>query len=273
MIGNYVTMPSGLMLPSRVAKAEIDKWNRPKAMDFFAGAGGMSLGTIQGGMEVVAAAESEPGAVVTYMTNLCRYGEVSMHFVTEDDRREMERCLETSFKRAGVFPTAGKGWISHQPRTVPGVKHIFVGDVRKLSSQRVLDVLEMEPGELDCIMGGPPCQGYSRAGKQDIMDPRNSLVFEFARFIVEMRPKTMVMEEVPAIVNMVTPDGLPVIDQLAMILEEGGFGLFNAIKATIAAQTGSVGFVRGKKTKKTKPPTQQDQSIDCVQADLFEAAE
>ena len=48
---------------------------------------------------------------------------------------------------------------------------------------------------------------YSRAGKQNVMDPRNSLVFGFARLVFDINPKTMMFENVPDIVNMVTPDG------------------------------------------------------------------
>ena len=57
---NFVGMPSGLILPERIARAQVEQQTKPKAVDFFAGAGGMSLGLIQSGFEVVAAVEWWP---------------------------------------------------------------------------------------------------------------------------------------------------------------------------------------------------------------------
>jgi DNA (cytosine-5)-methyltransferase 1 len=65
-------MPTGLILPEHHAEDLLRQRRRPKGVDFFAGAGGCSLGAIQAGIEVVAAVEWEPYAVMTYMTNLCR---------------------------------------------------------------------------------------------------------------------------------------------------------------------------------------------------------
>lgn len=285
----YVGMPSGLILPEHVARAQIKRQSRPKAVDFFAGAGGMSLGIIQAGFEVVAAVEWEPVAVLTYMTNLCRYGEVTMHFVEPSDRERMEKQLRAEYRRQGLtvndhgqvladgkarfkeISRAGTGWIAHEPATTPGVKHIFVGDVRKLTSRRILDAIGLKVGELDLICGGPPCQGFSRAGKQDVMDPRNSLVFEYARFIVEMKPKTLVMEEVPAILDMVTPEGVPVVEAFCRILEDGGFAGLDALKRAIAHQTGAVGLLRGK-AKKAAHERVRSKEPSPAQLNIFDVA-
>lgn len=118
----------------------------------------------------------------------------------------------------------------------------------------VLAVLGMKQGELDCVSGGPPCQGFSNSGKREVMDPRNSLVFEYARMLVELQPKTLVMENVPGILTMVTPEGLPVVEVFARILEDGGFSGVDAIKRSLAAQVGSVGIMRAPgRAKKGKP--------------------
>jgi len=50
--------------------------------------------------------------------------------------------------------------------------------------------------EIDVLIGGPPCQGFSLIGKRDIDDPRNSLVAQFFRIVKEVRPKYFVMENV-----------------------------------------------------------------------------
>lgn len=54
------------------------------------------------------------------------------------------------------------------------------------------------PRDVDLIVGGPPCQGFSTLGKQDVEDARNSLWFEYARTIVRTKPRYFVVENVAA---------------------------------------------------------------------------
>ncbi|NJL81427.1 MAG: DNA cytosine methyltransferase, partial [Richelia sp. SM2_1_7] len=54
-------------------------------------------------------------------------------------------------------------------------------------------------GEIALIIGGPPCQGFSVAGKQDVNDARSQLVIKFINLVVELNPLMFVMENVPAI--------------------------------------------------------------------------
>lgn len=51
-------------------------------------------------------------------------------------------------------------------------------------------------GEIDLVFGGPPCQGFSNMGLRDPHDPRNTLIFHFARLVDELHPKAFVMENV-----------------------------------------------------------------------------
>ena len=50
--------------------------------------------------------------------------------------------------------------------------------------------------EIDAVFGGPPCQGFSRAGRRDPNDPRNMLFREYLRVINEVRPRYVVLENV-----------------------------------------------------------------------------
>lgn len=52
--------------------------------------------------------------------------------------------------------------------------------------------------EVDVVVGGPPCQGFSTLGKQDAEDARNALWEEYARTVVRARPKYFVVENVAA---------------------------------------------------------------------------
>lgn len=53
--------------------------------------------------------------------------------------------------------------------------------------------------DIDVVMGGAPCQGFSIIGKRAASDPRNDLIFEFGRLVVELQPKFFVLENVPGI--------------------------------------------------------------------------
>jgi len=53
--------------------------------------------------------------------------------------------------------------------------------------------------DLDVIFGGPPCQGFSVAGKMDPDDPRSKLIFSFCAVVEHLRPRAFVMENVKAL--------------------------------------------------------------------------
>ena len=73
------------------------------------------------------------------------------------------------------------------------------GDIRKARRAEIGEKLKLKKGELDVIIGGPPCQGFSsirpfRSSNDD--DPRNSLFEEYASFVNYFRPKSFVLENV-----------------------------------------------------------------------------
>jgi DNA (cytosine-5)-methyltransferase 1 len=199
-----VRLPSGLIVSDRVAEDYILRRRRPVAVDLFAGCGGFSCGVTQAGFDVIAAADNDTSATITYMANLGAYPS-KFHFQSAEDEKRLERAILREWERQGkrrIDRTiiSGIGWIKGQG--LRGCEHFFFGDVRKLTGKQILDAIGMRRGEVDLVVGGPPCQGYSHAGKRNVMDPRNSLVFEFARLVCEIQPKAMVMENVPGIVNM-----------------------------------------------------------------------
>jgi DNA (cytosine-5)-methyltransferase 1 len=247
----YVELESGLIVPEWVAEEKFAA-RRPRAVDLFCGCGGMSLGMIQGGFEVVAAAEIDLLSTVTYMHNLGSYP-CEFHFVEPADGERLEKYLKKEMLRGdGIHECFVSGGNRQALGDFPGVGHFFLGDVRKLKGSDVLRAIGLKRGELDCVCGGPPCQGFTFAGKRQIHDPRNSLVFEFARLVVEMLPKTIVFENVPGILHMVTPEGIPVMDLFCRILQDGGFAGVDALKQTIESQRGAVGMLRVKMPRKKK---------------------
>ena len=71
--------------------------------------------------------------------------------------------------------------------------------------------------DIDILVGGPPCQGFSLAGKRDKKDPRNSLFMEYIKYLNYFSPKMFIMENVRGILSMKTSDGTYVKE---LILDE-----------------------------------------------------
>lgn len=80
--------------------------------------------------------------------------------------------------------------------------HFHLGDIRELDASDVLKISGVIPGELDLLIGGPPCQGFSILGARQIDDERNNLFREFFRIGDALRPKCMVIENVPGLATM-----------------------------------------------------------------------
>jgi len=73
----------------------------------------------------------------------------------------------------------------------------FIDDIKNLKPKKYFNI-----SSIDLIIGGPPCQGFSIAGKRDPNDPRNNLFYEFVRVVNELKPSYVVLENVPGILTM-----------------------------------------------------------------------
>ena len=84
----------------------------------------------------------------------------------------------------------------------PGVR-LWEMDIRELTVARVLRELRLRPGQLDLLAGCPPCQGFSTLrslnGHRAVDDDRNDLVLQFDRFVRGLRPRTVMLENVPGL--------------------------------------------------------------------------
>lgn len=78
-------------------------------------------------------------------------------------------------------------------------------DIRDLSVEKLMRQLRLRRGQLDLLAGCPPCQGFSalrtRNGARRNRDVRNSLIQEMLRFASALRPKAVMMENVPRLKN------------------------------------------------------------------------
>ena len=84
-------------------------------------------------------------------------------------------------------------------RNLPNSKFILE-NFDNVSSQTILDIGNLKVGETDVLVGGPPCQPFSTAGKREgFNDPRSSPLKGFIRAINDLKPKAFLMEEVPGL--------------------------------------------------------------------------
>ena len=74
-------------------------------------------------------------------------------------------------------------------------------DVGALSGETLLEAASLRKGQLDGLIGGPPCQGFSLIGRQRDADPRNDLFGHFFRLVAETRPAFYLAENVPGILS------------------------------------------------------------------------
>ena len=105
--------------------------------------------------------------------------------------------LDLGFERAGFsIPVANefdkKIWDTYKanhPHT-----HLIENDVRKIKKEDILPYID---GEVDGIIGGPPCQSWSEAGAlRGIEDERGQLFFDYIRILEEFQPKFFLAENV-----------------------------------------------------------------------------
>ncbi len=126
------------------------------AIDLFAGCGGISLGLRNAGWKGLFAVEKSPMAFETLKYNL--------------------------INRASHFE-----WVDWLPRTEHDITDVLRDhwtDLKKLN------------GSVDLVAGGPPCQGFSQAGRRNRSDVRNKLVNSYARFICAVKPNMLFFENV-----------------------------------------------------------------------------
>ncbi|MGH2937403.1 MAG: DNA cytosine methyltransferase [Solirubrobacterales bacterium] len=160
---------------------------RPTAIDLFAGAGGLSLGLEQAGFDVLAAVEFDPLHAATHRFNFPAT-QLLCADATDIAVQDLRDAAELGWKRHG--------------RASPW------------------------SGELDVLVGGPPCQGFSTGGKRRSDDTRNDLVFAYSRLVRELQPRYFIMENVQGLKSFPSStEGVLLIDELIKDLRHSGYSV------------------------------------------------
>ncbi|TXI35275.1 MAG: DNA cytosine methyltransferase [Candidatus Moraniibacteriota bacterium] len=93
--------------------------------------------------------------------------------------------------------------------------------IQKLTYKDFLKEGKFKVGEIDVMAGGPPCQGFSiNAPQRNIGDPRNSLFRHYVRLVSELKPKFVVLENVPGMLSL---EGGEVAKNIVKAFEEIGY--------------------------------------------------
>lgn len=99
-------------------------------------------------------------------------------------------------------------------------------------ARRLLEMLE----EMSLFVVSTPDLLWRLSTEREARQRAEAESSSFARLVIEMWPRTLVMENVPEIATMVTPDGLPVMDALCLQLERAGYGTFDALRRALSGR-------------------------------------
>ncbi|OCA75430.1 DNA cytosine methyltransferase [Chryseobacterium arthrosphaerae] len=162
-----------------------------KFIDLFAGAGGLSEGFVRAGFTPVAHVEMNKDACDTLRTR------TAFHWLREEGRiNEYYDYLEGTITRKELW------------ERIPNhlIKSVINTEISEKTLPTIFDQIDEELGNdsIDLVIGGPPCQAYSVAGRvrKDMTDdPRNHLYKHYVEFLKKYQPKMFVFENVPGILS------------------------------------------------------------------------
>lgn len=95
-------------------------------------------------------------------------------------------------------------------------------DIQQISNSEIDLLLKKHP-EIDLMVGGPPCQGFSLAGKRDAKDKRNTLFEDYLKIAKQINPKVILIENVRLLTSMKDPNGEFVSKRILDTFSEIGY--------------------------------------------------
>lgn len=135
--------------------------------------------------------------------------------------------LDLGFEAAGVnivghveiWDAANKIYAQNFPNSV-----LLKEDINDISDEDILS-WKNKYGLIDIIIGGPPCQGFSLAGKRNPEDVRNKLYRQYVRVVAGVHPRVFVFENVAKLTSMKNKDGNFFINEILKEFSEVGYTL------------------------------------------------
>lgn len=185
-------------------------------IDLFAGAGGLSEGFIRAGFNPVAHVEMNKDACDTLRTR------VAFHYLKENNKID----IYYDYLKGNI--TRHELW-SKIPSNL--IESVINKEISTETLPFIFDKIDTELGknQVDLVIGGPPCQAYSVAGrarKNMEDDPRNHLYLHYVEFLKRYNPKMFVFENVPGILS--ASNGI-YLEKIFEAVREAGYELEKAV--------------------------------------------
>lgn len=159
-------------------------------IDLFSGCGGLSLGLLNAGYTGLFAIEKNPDAFQSLKNNL----------VTPSKYLSNSFCWDTS-----KIPLENQ-------------------DIHQLLENKSEYLAHLGKGQtVDLVVGGPPCQGFSTAGRRDPNDPRSQLVYDYLKVVNLVQPKFIIMENVKGITFKIKSDSSSPAHEIKLKLIDLGY--------------------------------------------------
>lgn len=183
-------------------------------IDLFAGAGGLSEGFIRAGFDPIAHVEMNKDACDTLKTR------AAYHWLKErGEQQTYYDYLKSENKNKEEF------WQKNIPDNV--INSVINTEISKETLPEIFKKIDSKLGnnKIDLIVGGPPCQAYSVAGrarKNMENDPRNTLYKYYVEFLKKYQPKMFVFENVPGILSAKNGEHL---DNIFEAVKKAGYEL------------------------------------------------
>lgn len=185
-------------------------------IDLFAGAGGLSEGFIRAGFKPVAHVEMDAAASFSLRTR------TAYHYLKTEGKQDLYYSyLRKEITRSELYSQVPK-------ELLDGVINLPIGPEynRKIHAE-IEKQRQLLGGEIDLIIGGPPCQAYSLAGRarsENGMenDPRNFLYKEYAKYLEKYNPKYFIFENV---MGLLSANKGQYLKSMQMLFDKKGYNI------------------------------------------------
>lgn len=185
-------------------------------IDLFAGAGGLSEGFIRQGFNPIAHVEMDVAACNTLLTRT-----VFHHLKGTDDLGQYEKYIKgNGLKRKDL----------HDLLPEKKRKSVICAAINNDTNSEIFSKIDKLKGKrtIDLIVGGPPCQAYSLAGRSRDKnkmkdDPRNYLFKQYATYLEYYQPKYFVFENVLGLLSAKDKNGVRYFDEMCALFESVGY--------------------------------------------------
>jgi len=151
--------------------------------------------------------------------------------------------LDLGFESAGFVVSAAVEFDARAAETLTANRDhpVFCQDIHTVRSSEILSAAEVRPGETDVLIGGPPCQPFSksafwkRGDTKRLDDPRASTLEQYLRVLRDLQPKVFLLENVPGLGYRRKDEGLQLLYQTIADINEASGTKYHVAPAVLNA--------------------------------------